>query len=90
MKYLLNWFRRRQLESDLDRELDYHVDRRVTDLVDSGLPEAEARRRVAIEIGGATQIREEVRDVWLTRWLRDLVYDLRFSARSFVRDACSR
>ena len=74
------------MESDLDRELDYHVDRRVTDLVDSGLPEAEARRRVAIEIGGATQIREEVRDVWLTRWLRDLVYDLRFSARSFVRD----
>ena len=28
---------------------------------------------------------EEVRDVWLTRWLRDFVYDLRFSARSFLR-----
>ena len=26
-----------------------------------------------------------MRDVWLTRWLRDFVYDLRFSARSFVR-----
>ena len=32
-----------------------------------------------------TQVREEVRDVWLTRWLRDFVYDLRFSARSFLR-----
>jgi hypothetical protein len=30
-------------------------------------------------------LREEVRDVWLTRWLRDFVYDLRFSARSFRR-----
>ena len=51
----------------------------------SGLPEPEARRRAALELGGATQVREEVRDVWLTRWLRDFVYDLRFSARSFLR-----
>jgi predicted permease len=46
---------------------------------------AEARRRVALELGGATQVREEVRDIWLTRWLRDFVSDLRFSARSFRR-----
>src|SRR5215471_4003724 len=85
MKRILNWFRLGTLESDLDRELQYHVDRRVTDLIHSGLPEPEARRRVALELGGATQVREEVRDIWLTRWLRDFVYDLRFSARSSLR-----
>src|SRR5713226_10530981 len=85
MKRMLNWFRLRKLESDLDRELKYHIDRRVSDLIHSGLPEPEARRRVALELGGATHVREEVRDVWLTRWLRDFVYDLRFSARSFLR-----
>src|SRR5262249_50175150 len=85
MRQLLNWLRRRQLENDLDRELKYHMDRRVSDLIHSGLPEPEARRRAALEIGGATQVREEVRDIWLTRWLRDFVYDLRFSARSFRR-----
>src|SRR5439155_18391639 len=85
MNRILNWFRLRKLENDLDRELQYHIDRRVTDLIHAGLPEPEARRRVALELGGATQIREEVRDVWLTRWLRDFVYDLRFSARSFRR-----
>ena len=37
MKQILNWFRRRELESDLDRELKYHVDRRVSDLIRSGL-----------------------------------------------------
>jgi hypothetical protein len=37
-----------------------------------------------LELGGATQVREEVRDIWLTRWLRDFVFDLRFSARSFL------
>src|SRR6185437_5567685 len=85
MKRILNWFRLRKLEGDLDRELQYHIDRRVTDLIHSGLPEPEARRRAALELGGGPQIREEVRDIWLTCWLRDFVYDLRFSARSFLR-----
>src|SRR5437899_1349601 len=85
MKRILNWFRLRRLEGDLDRELQYHIDRRVTDLIHSGLPEAEARRRVALELGGTTRIREELRDIWLTRWLRDFVSDLRFSSRSFRR-----
>jgi predicted permease len=85
MKQLLNWLRRGNLEGDLDRELRYHFDRRVSDLMQSGLPEKEARRRAMLELGGLTQVREEVRDVWLTRWLRDFAYDLRFSARSFFR-----
>ena len=85
MKQLLNWLRRRNLEGDLDRELRYHFDRRVSDLMQSGLPEKEARRRAMLELGGLTQVREEVRDVWLTRWLRDFAYDLRFAARSFFR-----
>ena len=82
---LLNWFRRSRLENDLDRELRYHFDRRVTDLTAGGMPESAARRQAGMELGGMTQVREEVRDVWLTRWLRDFVYDLRFSARSFRR-----
>ena len=82
---LLNWLRRRRLEEDLDRELRYHLDRRVADLTAAGLSEADAWRRARIELGGAAQVREEVRDVWLTRWLRDFVYNLRFSVRSLRR-----
>ena len=67
MKRIFNWFRLRKLDSGLDRELTYHIDRRVADLIRSGLPETEARRLVALELGGATQVREEVRDIWLTR-----------------------
>src|SRR5258708_2291082 len=78
---LFNWFRRGSLDRGLAREVQYHFDRRVADLTTTGIPEAEARRRVAVEIGLA-QVREEVRDVWLTRWLRDFLYDLRYSARS--------
>ena len=86
MRQLMNWFRLRDLESGLDRELKYHIDRRVGDLMQSGLPEPEARRQAALEMGGVTQVQEEVRDIWLTQWLRDFAYDLRFSARSFLRN----
>src|SRR5438552_940399 len=82
---LANWFRRKKLESDLDRELHYHLDRRIIDLERSGLPTEEARRQALLELGGIAQIQEEVRDIWLTRWLRDFVHDLRFSARSIFR-----
>ena len=85
LKHLLNWFRLRRLEHDLGRELKYHIDRRIDDFTQMGLSESEARRQATLEIGGVAQIREDVRDVWLTRWVRDFVYDVRFSMRSFLR-----
>lgn len=84
-RQLTNWLRRRKLEGGLDRELRYHLDRRASDLEKSGLSIDDARRQASLELGGIAQIQEEVRDVWLTRWLRDVAYDLRFSARSFRR-----
>jgi predicted permease len=82
---LANWWRRKNLERGLDRELRYHLDRRTVDLEKSGLPTWLARRQALMELGGVAQVQEEVRDVWLARWLRDFVYDLRFSARTFLR-----
>ncbi|HYO80966.1 MAG TPA: ABC transporter permease, partial [Bryobacteraceae bacterium] len=85
MRQLRNWLRRKDLERDLDRELEYDFERRVNDFIRSGMTNAEARRQATLALGGLTQIREEVRDVWLTRWLRDCTYDLRFAVRSFFR-----
>ena len=83
MRPIINWFRRKKLENNLDRELRYHFERRIHDLQQSGLPATEAYRQAKLELGGVTQIQEDVRDVWLARWVRDFVYDLRFSVRSF-------
>ncbi len=33
LKPLFNWFRLRRLEKEFDRELKYHVDRRIDDFV---------------------------------------------------------
>jgi predicted permease len=64
---------------------DTTLDRRAEDLMGRGLGEAEARRQAVLEFGSIVQVQEDVRDVWLTRWLRDAVADLRFSVRSLLR-----
>jgi putative ABC transport system permease protein len=81
---LFGW-RRDRLERDLDRELRYHIDRRVDDLLKSGLSETEAWRRAIVEFGGVAQVQEEVRDTWIWRWLDALVRDVRYSIRGLVK-----
>src|SRR5712692_2147322 len=87
MRRLLNLLglRRRRMEQDLDRELRYHLDRRVHDLIVSGVGESEARRQAAIEFGGVAQVQEEVRDAWFWRWLDDRGRDLQYAVRTLLR-----
>jgi predicted permease len=84
---LLNLFRwkRDRLERDLDRELRYHVDRRVEDMIAAGVSEAEARRRASLELGGVPQVREAVRDTWIWQWLDALMRDVRYAMRSLIK-----
>jgi predicted permease len=84
---LLNLFRwrRDRLERDLDRELRYHVERRVDDLIKSGLSEPEARRQTSLELGGVPQVREAVRDTWVPRWLDALMRDVHYAIRSLSK-----
>ncbi len=87
MGRLLNSFpwRRRHMESDLARELAYHVDRRTDDLVRSGMSERDARRQAELEMGRPTQIAEEVRDTWRWAWLEHLTRDLQHATRTLAR-----
>jgi predicted permease len=73
------------MEQDLDRELRYHMDRRIEDLRRSGLSDTEARRQARLEFGGIAQVQEEVRDTWMWRWLDDRGRDIRYSARVLWR-----
>jgi putative ABC transport system permease protein len=87
MVRLFNRFRRRRdrLAHDLDRELRYHVDRRVAEMMMDGLDEREARRRANLEIGGVTQVREAVQDTWTWAWLDAIALDARYAIRSLTR-----
>jgi hypothetical protein len=87
MRKILNLLRgrRARLETDLDRELRYHFDRRVADLRAEGRREDEARKQAAIEMGGLEQVQEDVRETWTLRWLDDAARDARYAARSLAR-----
>lgn len=87
MAKILNFFRwrRDRLESDLHRELRYHLDRRVDDLMKDGSSETEARRQASLELGGLSQVQEAVRDTWIWQWLDTLMLDVRYALRTLAR-----
>src|ERR1700733_14896099 len=74
-------FRRDTVESELDEELRFHVDRQIEKLVRGGMPLAEATRRARMIIGGPDKIKEECRDARGTRWIEDVWQDMRYSLR---------
>ncbi len=82
----MNWWRRLvrkpELERDLDKELRFHFESRVDDLMRDGICEQEARRRTRIEFGGIEQVKEDCRDARGTAWVEAIVTDLRYTMRA--------
>jgi len=73
-------------ENQLDKELQFHLERQVDDYVKTGLPTEEAWRRARLEFGGVDRVKEEVRDTrWETRF-DNLWRDFRYAFRSLGRD----
>jgi predicted permease len=75
--------RRQALERELDAELRFHIEQHAADLAARGLDRDEALRRARVELGGPEQVKEECRDMRGTRWLDDLLQDLRYAIRVF-------
>ena len=78
--------RRDAIEHELDAELRYDVDRRVDDFIASGLSREDARRAAILEFGGLDQIKERCRDARGTRWLEDVLADVRYALRLLGKD----
>src|SRR5271154_6110228 len=86
----MNWLRRllhrSRNESQLDKELLFHLEQQIADYVATGMSLDEARRRAQQEFGGIERVKEEVRD---TRWethLDNLLRDFRYAFRNLRKD----
>ncbi len=77
--------RRRIAESELDEELQYHLDRDIARNVAAGLSPTEARLAAARAFGNVPYLKEEVRDTWRIRWRDALIQDVRCALRGFRR-----
>jgi predicted permease len=85
----MNWFQRlirsRQMETQLDKELRFHIETQIAEKIAAGMPESEARRVTRLEFGGLEQVKEDCRQSRGTLWLASITQDLRFGARILVR-----
>jgi len=74
--------KRADMEAQLQKELQEHLERQTADYMRAGLSEDEARRKARLNFGGVEQIKEECRDARGTRWLESIWQDIRFAART--------
>lgn len=81
MSWLQRLFARQQMETELDKELRFHLEAQVADKVRAGIPESEARRLTRLEFGGIEQIKEACRERRGTLWLESIAQDVHYGLR---------
>jgi len=80
-------FRRTRVDHDLDRELQFHVEEHIAELIASGLSAEEARATALRTFGNVTHIQQDCREARGrgVNLLDDLRHDARYAARSLAR-----
>jgi predicted permease len=78
--------RGRQIERELDEELQHHIALKTQENIEAGMSPDEARYAALRAFGGLEQKREECRDADQLRWIEDLIQDLRFGVRQLRRN----
>src|ERR1051326_4477470 len=77
-------FCKRELDTQMDAELRFHIEEVARANMAAGMPPEEARRRAKLDFGGHEQIKEDVRDVHRVRYVETAVANLRSAVR-FLR-----
>jgi len=81
----MSWWRRlisgRRMDRDLESELRFHFEQRVTDRMRAGASEQQARRETRLEFGGMAQVKEDCRESRGTMWVSSVLQDLRYCLR---------
>ncbi|MGE5836450.1 MAG: ADOP family duplicated permease [Acidobacteriota bacterium] len=79
---LSNLVRQRDLNPEIDEELQFHLDARIQDNMASGMSDEEARRDALLRFGGRASLREKTRDANVFVALESFGQDVTFAARS--------
>ena len=76
-------FQRGRFDREMEEEIRVHLEMKNEENLAAGMSPEEARSAALRGFGNRTLAREQSREVWMFRWLDDLVQDLRFALRSF-------
>jgi predicted permease len=74
----------RRTHSELDDELQFHLEQSIAVKVAAGLPPSEARRQALVEFGGAEATREQCEEQRPGWWLGVISQDLRYALRGIL------
>ncbi len=77
--------RRRQVDQDLDDEIQYHLERQVEERVAAGMDRDEAWRVVVRDFGGVDQSKERCRDERRVDLIVSGLQDVRYALRTLLR-----
>lgn len=80
------WWRRRQQERDLDREIRIDLDLEAAEQRDKGLSEEEARYAAQRAFGNTTSTKEETREMWGGVRIERLLQDVRYALRTMRKN----
>jgi len=81
-----NLFRRKQLNSDLDEELNAYMELVAVEKLRSGMSPEETGRNVRREVAGVEQARQGVRDIRAGVSLERLAQDVRYGVRALRKN----
>jgi putative ABC transport system permease protein len=77
--------RRNELETGLDEEIRFHIDRQTEKNLRAGMARDEARRHALVKFGGVNRAKEGTRDEFRAASLEDLFRDFRYGGRALLR-----
>jgi hypothetical protein len=78
-------FRRKTLDSELEEELQYHLDREAEKYRQVEASPDKAMRRAKLALGGTEQVTQQCRDVRGTKLIEHLAQDLRYATRQIAQ-----
>lgn len=78
---LRSLLRRGAVESEMDRELRFHLDREIEQNVSRGMTQSTAQAAALRRLGGVAQIQEECRDARRANLIESSIHDLQYAGR---------
>src|SRR5262249_27858593 len=84
--HIYSALRRRKTDLEIDQELRFHIDMRINEYVDAGLPPDEAERIAERRFGSLLRASEAGREIRRGTAMDRLLQDLRYSARLLIKE----
>jgi putative ABC transport system permease protein len=70
----------------LDDDIRDHIERETQDNIERGMTPEEARRQAMLAFGNVALVKEDTRRVWVSAWLDEARQDLRYAARTLLKN----